>query len=503
MNQQHPMDSIVIVGGGSAGWMTAAALAKNTNPALTQITLIESSHIGTVSVGEATIPQIRQFNNMLGIDEDEFIRATSGTFKLGIQFLDWQQRGSQYAHPFGPYGVNFYGVPFYHYYLRAQTLKTPHPISAYNLEYHALNQAKFARPDAHASAIHKQLNYAYHFDATQYADFLKTYAMQRGVIHIDDTVTAVTKHPDGSINRLILKQHPEIQAPFYIDCSGFKGLLIEEALHSGYEDWRDMLPCDSAIAQPSQCLADILPYTKATARDAGWQWQIPLQHRIGNGHVFSSRFMDTQTAIDQLAQHLPSPAVGDPREIHWQNGKRRAAWVHNVVAIGLSAGFIEPLESTGLQLVQAAIMRLLSLFPHQQINALDVAQYNKHTNEEIDAIRDFVILHYKATQREDTEFWRYVKAMPIPDSLTHKIDMYQHTGRIIRNNNELFDELSWFSVFHGQGIAPDHYHPLADNMSAQEMVGHMNNIQDAIASTVASMPAQQAYLQSNQLMPKA
>jgi tryptophan halogenase len=491
---QQSISHVVIVGGGSAGWMTAAALSKNLNPQQTKITLIESTHIGTVSVGEATIPQIRQFNAMLGINEDEFIKRTSGSFKLGIKFINWGHLGEEYAHPFGPYGVNMHGIPFYHYYLRAKTLQIPHPVSAYNLEYHALNQNKFSRPDSNTTSLLKNINYAYHFDATQYADFLKEYALKRGVECVDDSITRVNSHPNGDIKSVSFAARPDIAAPLFIDCSGFKGLLIEEACQVGYEDWRHWLPCDSAVAQPSARLDELYPYTKASARDAGWQWQIPLQHRIGNGHVFASQFMTADKATQILADNLPSPALAEPRTLNWCNGKRNKAWHNNVIAIGLSAGFIEPLESTGLQLIQSAIMRLLSLFPHQAINALDRAEYNKHTDFEIEKIRDFVILHYKATQREDTDFWRYVKHMRVPDSLSHKIDMYQQTGRIIRDSNELFDELSWFSVMHGQGIIPSHYHPLAANMTATELVGHMNNIQDAISHTVNAMPSHQAYI---------
>lgn len=491
---QQSISHVVIVGGGSAGWMTAAALSKNLNPQHTKITLIESTSIGTVSVGEATIPQIRQFNAMLGIDEDEFIQRTHGSFKLGIKFINWGQIGDEYAHPFGPYGVNMHGIPFYHYYLRAQTLNIPHPVSTYNLEYHALLQNKFARPEDATKSLLNNINYAYHFDATAYAAFLKDYALARGVVCIDDSITAVHKHLNGDIKSVSLTSQPDIAAPLFIDCSGFKGLLIQEACHAGYEDWRHWLPCDSAVAQPSAALTNIYPYTKATAHNAGWQWQIPLQQRIGNGHVFASKFMDTTTATDILTANLPSRPLAEARVLHWCNGKRKTTWYNNVIAIGLSAGFIEPLESTGLQLIQSAIMRLLSLFPHHNINAFDRNEYNKHTDFEIEKVRDFVILHYKATQREDSEFWRYVKQMQVPESLTHKMEMYQQTGRIIRDSNELFDELSWFSVMHGQGMQPSHYHPLADNMSAQELVGHMNNIQDAISHTVNAMPTHQSYI---------
>lgn len=493
---------IVILGGGSAGWMTAAALSRTFGCKNYYITLIESSEIGTVSVGEATIPNIRQFNQMLGIDENDFLKKTQGTFKLGIEFVDWLRKDTRYMHPFGPYGVTLYGVPFHHYWLRTQITKneelyTDNHLSEYCLEWAAAKQDRFCRPVPDSKTPLSNLQYAYHFDATAYAEYLKQYATNNGVNHIDDKFQRAELTLSGDIQALQLEKSGRIEGDLFIDCSGFKALLIEKTLHVGYEDWRHWLPCDKAVAQTCESLPNRKPYTRATAQSAGWQWQIPLQHRIGNGHVFSSRFMSNDEATQILTENLPSKPLSEPRVLQWLNGKRHKAWHKNCVAIGLSAGFIEPLESTGLQLIQSSISRLISLFPKNQCNDADRNAFNSYTNFEIERVRDFVILHYKATEREDSEFWRYCKNMDIPETLADKIALYKSSGRLFRDNMELFSEISWFSVLNGQGILPDSYHPLADSIPDDELAVLLSKIKQAIQAGKAQMPLHDEFIRKN------
>lgn len=487
---------IVIAGGGSAGWMSAAALSHILPRDDYAITLVESQNIGTVSVGEATIPAILEFNQMLGIDEAEFLAYTHGSFKLGIEFRNWYQKGHSYMHPFGPYGVNMQGVPFHHYWLKDRLQGKQRDISEYCLEYRAALNNKFCHPQPQSRSALANIKYAYHFDAIKYAEYLSMYSLQRGVQKVVGEIQKVHQHDESQdIRALELSNGSNIEGDLFIDCSGFKGLLIAQTLGVGFEDWREYLPCDSAIAQPSESLDKIKPYTISTAHECGWQWQIPLQHRIGNGFVFSSEFLSKEVAINRLAKRLPSKALAQARQLKWINGKRKQAWKNNCIAIGLSASFIEPLESTGLQLIQSAIMRLLSLFPNGPCQAADIDTYNRYTDDELWRIRDFVILHYKATQRDDSEFWRYCQAMPIPESLQNKIELYQSSGRLFRENNELFSEISWFSVMNGQGIVPRAYHPLVNNLPEQQRQQNMSHIAGAMLEAEQQMPDHKAYLQ--------
>nr|WP_136252712.1 tryptophan halogenase family protein [Ningiella ruwaisensis] len=491
---------IVIVGGGSAGWMTAAALSHILPNANHHLTLVESSAIGTVSVGEATIPGIREFNQMLGIDEAEFLGFTKGTFKLGIAFHDWYQKGQRYMHPFGPYGVNMQGVPFHHYWLKDKIKGHETPIQDFCLEYTAALNNKFCHPQRQSRSALANLKYAYHFDALLYAEFLKKFATGHGVNHIEADVKLVHQHNNGSISSVSLSNGQQINGDLFIDCSGFKGLLIAKTLGVEFDDWREYLPCDSAIAQPSESLLHLAPYTISRAHEHGWQWQIPLQHRMGNGFVYSSDFLPKDIAVAKLAKRLPSKALEQARQLKWTNGKRKMAWKANCVAIGLAAGFIEPLESTGLQLIQSAIMRLLALFPDKSIvdigegeNA-DIRTFNRYTNEEFLAIRDFVILHYKANQRDDSEFWQYCQHMAIPDSLKAKMELYEQSGHVFRDNNELFNEISWFSVMNGQGLRPKRYHPLVENMPEEQRVKNLKSIAGAMQEAMLQMPDHGDYL---------
>jgi tryptophan halogenase len=493
--QKNLKKNILIVGGGSAGWMTAAALSNALPSERHTITLVESHNIGTISVGEATIPGILEFNQMLGIDEASFMRFTQGSFKLGITFQDWYKKGHAYMHPFGPYGINMQGLAFHHYWLKDKLAGKERPISDYCIEYQAALHGKFCHPQPQSRSALANIKYAYHFDAIKYAEFLKEYSLARKVNHVQGDIRHVRQCPNtADILGVELKDGNALSADLFIDCSGFKGLLIAKTLDVGFEDWRQYLPCDSAIAQPSESLDNIKPYTISTAHENGWQWQIPLQHRVGNGFVFSSQFISKEMAVSKLSKRLPSKALSEARELKWINGKRKQAWKNNCVAIGLSAGFIEPLESTGLQLIQSAIMRLLSLFPDGKCKQADIDAYNRYTDDELWRIRDFIILHYKASEREDSAFWRYCKNMDIPDSLQQKIDLYQASGRIFRDNNELFNELSWFSVMNGQGLVPESYHPLVDNLDESQRVKNMNAIGGAMTEAMQQMPVHKEYL---------
>lgn len=486
---------VVIAGGGSAGWMTAAALKKVFGAKLT-ISLIESPSIGTVAVGEATIPQIRQFNQLLGIDENAFLAATAGTFKLGIEFLDWGKLKSSYMHPFGPYGVNLNGVQFHHYWLKRKQQGSDCAILDYCLEGCLAKQNKFNRSAGQTTKGPTPINYAFHFDAKRYAQFLQKYALDIGVKHIQGAISKVILNQDtGFIESVALNDDTQIDGELFIDCTGFKGKLISGALHVGFESWRHWLPCDSAIAIAAASIDELKPYTQAKAHKNGWQWQIPLQHRVGNGRVFASEFTDSSSQMDKLLSSLSSTSISEPDQLHWHNGRRLKAWHKNCVAIGLSAGFLEPLESTGLQLVQSAIMRLISLFPSKGFSQVDIDIYNRYTKQEIISIRDFIIAHYKVTQRNDSEFWRYCSAMEIPDSLSERIELFRSNGRIFRENNELFNELSWFSVLHGQGINPQAYHPLVDTLESEQLEQYLIKIKQMINHTAASLTSHSDFIQ--------
>ena len=458
---------IVIVGGGTAGWMTAASLSKYLGSSV-GITLIESESIGTIGVGEATIPQIRLFNKGLEIDERAFLRATSGTIKLGIEFSNWFKKGQSYFHSFGDVGRTIGLVPFYHYWLRYRaeggTMDLdefcPNSIAAQRGLYGAADGTKGVRLPASA----------YHFDASLYATFLRSFAESRSVTRREGRIQSWSfVSENGFIESVTLDDGSIIHGDLFIDCSGLRGLLIEQALKSGFEDWSKWLPCDRAFAIPSEGNGRLDPFTRSIAHDAGWQWQIPLQHRTGNGHVFASSFKEDQAALDTLLKNLPGNALADPNKLKFKTGKRRQAWKKNCIAIGLSAGFLEPLESTSIHLIQSGIARLLALFPDANCAETLRNEYNSQTDFEYAAIRDFLILHYHATSREDSEFWLYCKNMDIPDSLSHKISLFEQTGRIVRYNTELFDIPSWLQVMLGQGLRPNQYHPMVNAASRDDI----------------------------------
>lgn len=501
---KHSNDSdiakIVIIGGGTAGWMAATAFSRFFDNGQRTITLVESDAIGTVGVGEATIPPIANFNQMLGIAENDFLRATQGTFKLGIEFVNWGKRGDRYFHPFGTYGQDLHGIAFHQLYLREAMENAQHAgdISLYSMNCMAAKHGKFGRAKPGAKSLISQIGYAYHFDAGLYAKFLRGLAEQQGTIRREGKITEVHRHSEsGDVTSVELESGTKIEGDLFLDCSGFRGLLIEEALGTGYEDWSHWLPVDRAIAMPTANVGSPDPYTRSTAHDAGWQWRIPLQHRTGNGHVFCSAYTDSDEAERVLREHVQGEPIADPRELRFKTGMRRKAWNHNVVSLGLSSGFVEPLESTSIHMVQNGIARLFALFPDKQINPLERDEYNRGMHELYEDIRDFVILHYKATQRDDTEFWRYVRDMEVPASLSKKMQLWQRRGRVFRENAELFTLPSWVAVMLGQNIWPERYDQIVDTLDNGKVSAAMAQMRDAYHNTAVQMPTQEEFLKQS------
>lgn len=489
-----PLKKIIILGGGSSGWMTAAALGKILKNHPCEIQVIESEDIGTVGVGEATIPQILLFNDLVGLDEDTFIKRTKGTFKLGIQFKDWRKVGHSYYHAFGEVGKNMEGVHFYHYWLKMRQQGKAAPLDEYTLSSLACNEKRFMRPFDAGNSPLSNIAYAFHFDAGLYAKYLRECAEGHGVVRTEGKVSQVTQHPNGDIRSLVLENGEEHQADFFIDCSGFRALLIEQTLKAGYDDWRHWLPCDRAVAAPSALTEAPWPFTRAAAQQAGWQWRIPLQHRVGNGHVYSSEFMSDHDAERTLRENIDGELLADPRLIKFVTGKRNKFWHKNCLAVGLAGGFMEPLESTSLHLVQVAISKFFSFFPFQTPTQSDIDEYNAQMDFEFTRIRDFLILHYHVTEREDTPFWRYCKNMSIPDTLQEKIDQFKANGRINRFNNELFNDLSWFEVMYGQGLRPEGYNALADIFPDDELAKRLEGIQRVVRKSVDYMPSHAEFI---------
>jgi tryptophan halogenase len=494
----QPVRNIVIVGGGTAGWMTAALLAKLLNSTY-RIRLVESDAIATVGVGEATIPAIAKFNKALDLDENEFMRQTQGTFKLGIEFVNWGRLGDAYVHGFGRIGQDWGAFKCYQYWLRQRLLGTASDLGNYSINTAAPRQAKFmrSRPDMKDSPL-ADIAYAFHFDASLYARFLRQYSETRGVVRTEGRIVDVLlREPDGFIAALVLESGERVTGDLYIDCSGTRGLLIEQTLHTGYEDWSQWLPCDRAIALPCESDQVMLPMTRSTAHRAGWQWRIPLQHRTGNGHVYSSTFMSEDEATATLVENLDGKPLAAPRTIPFQPGRRRKAWNRNCVAVGLAGGFLEPLESTSIHMIQTAIMRLTRLFPHQEFNATEIDLYNRESEFEYERIRDFIILHYKATERNDSPMWDYCRNMPIPETLQRKIDLFRVNGRIFRDNEELFAEESWLQVMIGQHIVPRSYDPLVDMLSPELIARYLGDIEKVIGRCVDIMPLHREFIAGN------
>ena len=488
---------IVIVGGGTAGWMAAAAISRiiGTMPGLS-ITLVESEAIGTVGVGEATIPQIVGFNRLLGIDEAEFVRETHATYKLGIEFVDWLRIGHRYVHPFGSYGLDMLGIEFQHFWLRGRTLGDASALDAFSIAAMAGKAGKMAwpRPDQPNSPLSK-LAYAFQFDAARYAKYLRKLAEAQGVTRVEGRITEVRQHPEtGFVAALALESGARVEGELFIDCSGFRSLLLGATLGVPFEDWTEWLPCDRAIAIPCELGGDHEPLTRSTARPAGWQWRIPLQHRIGNGHVYSSAHIDDEAALDLLLANLDGKPLAEPNRLRFTAGHRARLWEKNVVALGLAGGFLEPLESTAIHLVQSGIARLMALFPTTSFSQTEIDRFNFESVRDYVDIRDFLVLHYKATERDDSEFWRYCRTLPPPGGLAEKLAMFESSGRVIREHNELFTETSWLAVMAGQGVEPRSYHPVAQMLDDEETLRRVGHIREVIASAVAQMPTQDEFL---------
>jgi tryptophan halogenase len=494
----NPVRRVVILGGGTAGWMTAAAISKTLGDAC-DVHVVESDAIGIIGVGEATIPHIKHFNRGLELDEDEFLRRTQGTFKLGIEFVNWGRLGDRFIHGFGAVGHELDSVPFHHFWLRRWQAGQAKPLAAYSINTVAPQFAKFMRmqPKMAGSPL-ADLAYAFHFDASLYAGFLREFAQRHGARRTEGKVVRVLqREPDGFISGLQMESGEQIDGDFFIDCSGIRALLIEQALHAGYENWQHWLRCDTAIAVPCESVAPLVPMTRSTAHGAGWQWRIPLQHRTGNGHVFSSRYMGEDEATAILLGNLDGAPLAEPRTIKYVTGRRRSFWVKNCVAVGLSSGFLEPLESTSIHLIQSAIARILQFFPQAGFDAADVAEYNAITQTEYERIRDFLILHYHATERSDSAFWNDCRTMDIPATLRQRMDLFRSNGRIVRDTADLFAELSWLQVLQGQRVHARGHHPLADLRSDAEVDEFLGNVQGVIRKCVDLMPSQAEFIAAN------
>jgi tryptophan halogenase len=496
--------SIVIVGGGTSGWMSAAALAKVLGPTYS-ITLVESEEIGTVGVGEATIPMIKVFNQALELDEADFIRSTKGSFKLGIEFVNWGQVGDSYIHGFGKIGQDLGLTAFYHYWLKARQLGQAEDFDHYSICTAAARANKFmpAVPDRPNSPL-ADLGYAYHFDAGLYAKYLRAYSEKRGVTRIEGKVKEVQQRPDdGFIDAIVLESGQRIPGQLFIDCTGFRGLLIEQTLKAGYVDWSHWLPANRAAALQCETNGPLTPYTRSTAQEAGWQWRIPLQHRVGNGYVFSNEYISEDEACAKLLSRLEGRPLMDPKVLRFTTGKRRKFWDKNVVAVGLSSGFMEPLESTSIHLIQSAIARLTNFWPREGFDQTDIDEFNAHSDFEFDKIRDFLILHYHATERTDTPFWNYVRTMDVPESLKRKLALFKSNGRVYRQAEELFAEPSWVQVMLGQRLQLACYSGMGDAIDSEAAVRHVQTVGGVIASCVRAMPTHQDFIARHCAAPMA
>jgi tryptophan halogenase len=489
---------IVIVGGGTAGWMTASCFAKALGTQNYDITLVESEEIGTVGVGEATIPAIIRFNQFLNIDENEFIRETNATFKLGIEFVDWQKKGVTYFHPFGHFGTDIDGFTFPNFYLRDHYRRgaSVSDIGQYNTETEAAMQRRFGKIKSEVGK--PDFNYAFQFDAALYARYLRKYAEMRGVVRQEGRIVKVNQDAEsGYVTDLEMQDGRIITGDLFIDCSGFRGLLIEETLKCGYTDWSRWLPVNRAAAVPCERVEQLTPFTRCTAREAGWQWRIPLQHRTGNGYVFCNDFISEDEASALLMTRLDGKPLADPRILRFVTGHRNRFWEKNVVALGLASGFLEPLESTSIHLAQAGAFKLLALFPRHGFNPGIVEEYNRQVLAEYTNVKDFIVAHYKVTERDDTPFWQYVRNMSIPDSLSERLDVFKSTGQTLSKETELFREVSWYAVLMGQGMVPQDYHPAADAMEEDDLRLRLSRWRGAVLDRVKNLPSHDDYILKN------
>lgn len=486
--------NVVIVGGGTAGWIAAASIAKLLG-SVVSVTLVESEAIGTVGVGEATIPQIRRLNGILGLDEFEFVKETKASFKLGIEFNNWGRLGDSYLHTFGDAGINLSSLLFHQYWVRSQLEGSNKSLWDYSLHHKAAYAHKFGKLDQVGKTSMTGLAYAYHFDAGLYALYLRKIAEKMGVKRIEGRVVKTDLNKEtGHIESVGLENGQHISGDLFIDCSGFRGLLIGQALGVGYEDWSHYLPCNRAVAVGCESTQPLLPYTKATAHKAGWQWRIPLQHRTGNGHVFCDKFTSEDEATQTLLDNLDGEPLGDPKSLYFTTGRRENFWYKNCVSLGLASGFLEPLESTSIHLIQSNVSKLIELFPDKTFNAANINEYNRQVGHEYDLIRDFLILHYHLTQRDDTEFWRYCRDMEVPESLTTKMSLFAEQGLLYRDADDLFRESSWVQVMVGQNLMPRYYHPMADRISQAQLNDFLDSVETIIDKATQPLPPHSAFI---------
>ncbi|WP_250459303.1 tryptophan halogenase family protein [Microbulbifer litoralis] len=488
-HNNNKISKVVIAGGGTAGWIAAAALSKKLGELL-DITLVESEQIGTVGVGEATIPPLRTFHQLLGIDEQAFMRATQATAKLGIAFENWGKQGDRYVHSFGKMGTSAWMCDFHHFWLHGREMGFDSEIGDFCLELQVAEEGKFATSEK------SPLNFAYHLDAGKYAKFLREFSERHGVTRLEGKILEVQRNNEtGSIDSLLLEDGREIAGDLFIDCTGFRGLLIAEALDTGYEDWSQWLPCDRAVPVQTRATGPALPYTRSIAHEAGWQWRIPLQSRVGNGLVYSSHYLSDEDAMEKLLSNIEGETITEPRVIRYQTGRRRQAWRHNCIALGLAGGFVEPLESTSIHLIVTGITRLMQLFPFGGISPSLVDEYNQQTRDELEKVRDFIVLHYHVTGRDDSEFWRHCKSMQIPDSLAHRIHLFRERAHAYQDGGELFRVDSWVQVMLGQGLVPEGYHPLPRLMNREEMRKFQQGIRSGISRVVSALPQHQEFIE--------
>ncbi|MDQ7048808.1 MAG: tryptophan 7-halogenase [Enterobacterales bacterium] len=490
----NKINRIVIAGGGTAGWITASLLSKVLGQSI-KIILIESDKIGTIGVGEATIPPIIAFNNALGINEKDFIKATNATIKLGIQFENWGKLGDSYMHAFGDIGKNFPFCEFHHFWVKSQQMGIPSNFWDYSLNYQAASHNKFAKLNNLEGTNLPGISYAYHFDASLYAKFLSDLCKKQGVERVEGIIKQVNLNSDsGFVDSLQLENGLKIEGDLFVDCTGLAGLLIEKTLSTGFDDWSHWLPCNRAVAVQSDRLDPVIPYTRSIAHDAGWQWQIPLKHRTGNGLVFSSKYLSDDQAIDLVLKNIDGKLLTQPRVIGYRTGRRLKQWHRNVVCIGLSAGFFEPLESTNIHLIQTAVIRLLKNFSHNGIQHQEIDEYNNQTKNEYERIRDFIILHYKLNQRNDSDFWKECRRMEVPQSLSHRIALFKKTGKVFREQDDLFTEIAWKQVMLGQGGIPLDYHPLADTLTDSQIKDLMTSLKTLVDRSVSKMSTHEDFL---------
>ncbi|MGJ8678711.1 tryptophan halogenase family protein [Paraglaciecola sp.] len=492
----NKVNNVVIVGGGTAGWMTASLLAKTFGSTL-NITLIESDDIGIIGVGEATIPPLIHFNDELGIDPAVFIKETKATIKLGIEFQNWGELGESYMHAFGDIGKSFPLCDFSHFWVKAKQANLDFNFWDFSINYQSAKRNAFAPLDKVPALNLPGIAFAFHFDAGLYAKFLRKYSEARNVKRVEGKVVNVNKcATTGAIQNVVLENGEIISGDLFVDCSGIRGLLIEKHLNTGYEDWSHWLPADSAIAVACESVEPLTPYTKSIAHDSGWQWRIPLQHRTGNGMVYSSKYMTDEAAKQTLLDNLDGKPLAEPRVIRFKTGRRLKQWNKNVVSIGLSSGFLEPLESTSIHLIQSSIVRLVKMFPHNGISEHVECEYNRQSKTEFEKIRDFIILHYKLNRRTDSQFWLDCQNMEVPYSLKHKMDVFKESGLVFRESEELFTKIAWQQVFIGQGLIPDDYHRRADQLSNQELKDLLTSVKEVIAKTADKIPNHGDYIQT-------